>query len=101
MDELPQTMSDASVPAPTTPSLMLRIAVYTLMPVLIVATLPLLLLIILIIYLLAMVHGARVFAFSWSSKQNDVEVEVNKPHFDIQVHEPRAITDQSNPPAKG
>ena len=101
MDELPQSVSDATVPAPSgKPSLLLRIAVYTLVPVLIVVTLPLLLLIILIIYLLAMVQGARVFVFSGSSKQEGVEVEVNQPHFDMQ-QSARAITDQTNPPPKG
>jgi len=81
--------------------LLVRAALYTLIPVLIVVTLPLLLLIVLVIYLLAMLQGARVFVFSWSSmRDDDVAVEAQKPHF-LEIQEPRAITDESKPPAKG
>jgi hypothetical protein len=102
MDDLPQSLDEVSVPAPPKrPSLLVRAAVYTLVPVLIVAALPLLLLIILVLYLLAMLQGARVFVFSWSSKQDDdTDIEVQKPHF-LEMQEPRAITDQAKPPAKG
>jgi hypothetical protein len=86
--------------APQRPSFLVRAAVYTLVPILVVAALPLLLLLILAIYLLALVQGGRVFVFRWSgtSQHADAENELPKLHF-LEIQEPaKALPDESSKP---
>lgn len=79
-------MNKDQLTQPQTPApLLLRASMYALIPVLLTLALPLLLLFIVAIYLLAIVHGARVFLFTSSSK-NDEATTYAKPHFlDIEV----------------
>ena len=75
---------DQLVQVPARPPLLVRAALYTLLPILLTLALPLLLLFILAIYLLALVHGTRVFLFSRSSEED--EPTYAKPHFlDIEI----------------
>lgn len=90
LDIVPQPLT------PPRPSLLVRAAIYTLVPALIVVALPLLLLIILAIYLLALVQGGRVFVFSWSSNEPHAgpETDLPKPHF-VDIRAPKALPDES------
>jgi hypothetical protein len=98
MDDPLQPLEVVPLPlAPPRPSLLIRAAIYTLVPILVVLALPLLLMIILVIYLLALIHGGRVFVFSWSGKsqEGDAETELTKPHF-LEIQGPaEALPDES------
>ena len=82
---------------PRRPSYLIRAAIYALVPILVVAALPLLLLLILAIYLLALIQGGRVFVFIWSgtSHHADGASDQPKPHF-LEIHEPKALPDESS-----
>jgi hypothetical protein len=81
------------------PSALARAVTYLLVPIAVVALLPLLLLFVLILYLLALVHGARIFVFSVGVKQP--EPEPKRPHFIDVPAAPQALADESQPAPKG
>lgn len=94
MQNLPEPVNEG-------PSALARVGLYVLAPVAGLLLLPILLLFVIALYLLAMVHGARVFVFSFRSEASDAEEDLQKPHFlEIQA-KPKALTDESRLPPKG
>ena len=87
MDNVPQPLHEK-------PSMLTRAAVFTLVPVIIVVALPLLLLVVLLLYLIALLHGGRVFLFTWTGKQQAPDIDLPGPHF-LDVQPPKALTDES------
>lgn len=99
MDELREPLEATPQPLmPQRPSFLVRAAIYTLVPILIVVALPLLFLIILVIYLLAVIQGGRVFVYSGTVAKEEPEHDLPKPHF-LEMPEPaKALPDESHPP---
>ena len=94
MQNLPDPVSEG-------PSALARVGLYVLAPVFGLLLLPILLLFVFVLYVLALLNGARVFVFTFRGQAPDVEEELQKPHFlDIQA-KPRELTDQSPLPPKG
>ena len=87
MENLPQRLTDQ-------PSALTSALTYLLVPIAVVALLPLLLLFIIVLHLLALVHGARIFVFSFSSKPQEPEAELQRAHF-IEMRAPKALPDEA------
>jgi hypothetical protein len=93
MQNLPQPTKDA-------PSALARIGLYVLVPVAGILLLPFLLIFVVIFYLLAFFQGARVFVFSFGKRDDNIDEELQKPHFlEIQAKQ-KVLTDQSTPPSE-
>ena len=90
MKRLPLLVDDQSSP-------LVRAVTYLLVPIVLVVALPFLLLLVLFIYLAALVHGARVFVYVVTGKEEPAEPSVQKPHF-IDVAPPNTLTNQTSLP---
>ncbi len=88
MENLPQRLTDP-------PSALTRVLTYLLVPIALVAFLPLLLLFIIVLHLVALVHGARIFVFSVTGKAPEPEADLQPPHFIEMQAVPKALPDQA------
>jgi hypothetical protein len=62
------------------PSVLVRAGIYILAPVVVILTLPIILLVILVLYLAALVHGARIFVFVITGEDVTPTSDFQKPH---------------------
>jgi hypothetical protein len=88
MENLPQRL-------PETPSALARAITYLLVPIAVLALVPLLLLFVIVLYLLALVHGARIFVFSFTSKLPAPDADLRPPHFIEIQPAPKPLPDES------
>ena len=94
MPNLPQPLSDS-------PSALVRVGWYLLVPVAGLLLLPILLLFLIALYLLAIFHGTRLVVISFTGQRYEVEEELQKPHFLDMQSAPQALADESPLPPKG
>ena len=80
-------------------SALARAATLLLVPIVIVLALPLIFLLILVLYVAAVLHGAKVCVHVFTGKPEPSESDMSRPHFlDLPA---KQLPDESAPPAKG
>jgi hypothetical protein len=90
MNHLPKPLDGSSSP-------LARAATYLLVPIVVVVALPFLVLLALLLYLAAMVQGARVFVQFITGKEEPAESGVQGPIF-IDAASAKPLSDQSTAP---